>query len=394
MAVYVVTGKLGSGKTLVAVSKIREYLNRGCIVATNLDLNMEYLINPFSKKSRVIRVSDRPSVDDLKSLPRPYEGKYNEKKSGLLVFDECATWFNSRTWNDKGRKALIDWLLHARKYRWDIIFIIQNISMMDAQARDGFAEMVVHCRRLDRLTIPFLSFFGRLMGFNIRPPKVHWGIVKYGASDSSPMIERWVYTGTDLYKAYDTEQVFAENSDSLHSVLPPNTIYGRNTTHAEHNKRGLINAYNQFIENSQPRAAFFIGLLLATTLTFGATSFSSSSTSTQAGTVKAQSSAGIIEKPVSISDIEGIYITGSVKSTRSFDYMFQRGDDVIYPEYLDYEVRFINDCKASLFRGESQIYVTCSPYHSAPSKPQPREGAVARGTSNSVNSSMDLASNG
>ncbi|WP_303314291.1 zonular occludens toxin domain-containing protein [Dickeya fangzhongdai] len=40
MAVYVVTGKLGSGKTLVAVGKIQEKLVSGCKVATNLDLRI------------------------------------------------------------------------------------------------------------------------------------------------------------------------------------------------------------------------------------------------------------------------------------------------------------------------------------------------------------------
>ena len=29
MTVYIVTGKLGAGKTLAAVSRIRDYLNRG-----------------------------------------------------------------------------------------------------------------------------------------------------------------------------------------------------------------------------------------------------------------------------------------------------------------------------------------------------------------------------
>ena len=37
MAVHVVTGKLGSGKTLVSVSRIQDYLARGRIVATNLN---------------------------------------------------------------------------------------------------------------------------------------------------------------------------------------------------------------------------------------------------------------------------------------------------------------------------------------------------------------------
>lgn len=374
MSVYVVTGKLGSGKTLIAVSKIREYLNRGCVVATNLDLNMEKLVNPFAKLTRVIRVSDRPTVEEMKALPKPYEGDYDEKKSGLLVFDECATWFNSRTWNEAGRKELINWLLHARKLGWDIIFIIQNVSMMDTQAREGFAEMVVHCRRLDRLSIPFITFFFRLIGLEVRPPKIHWGIVKYGASDSSPMIERWVYSGSDLYDAYDTRQVFTENSDSMNSVLPPNTIYGRYTNHAEHNRRGFINTYNKLVENSKPRAAFLIGLLLSA-LALNLLPSDSEAVQQQA----AKTTETSLAAPVStISDIEGVAITASVKSSKSFDYVFQRGDDVIYPEHLGYKIRFITDCKSALIRDNQTFYVTCSPYRSPSEAPRPREGIEAQ----------------
>ena len=51
MAVYVVTGKLGAGKTLVAVGKIKDKLNQGCKVATNLDLNLDKLIGDRLRKA-------------------------------------------------------------------------------------------------------------------------------------------------------------------------------------------------------------------------------------------------------------------------------------------------------------------------------------------------------
>src|SRR5690606_41824258 len=52
--------------------------------------------------------------------------------------------------SDKGRTAVIDWCLHARKLGWDIIFIVQNISIVDKQARLALGEHLVICRRLDR----------------------------------------------------------------------------------------------------------------------------------------------------------------------------------------------------------------------------------------------------
>ncbi|WP_430623398.1 zonular occludens toxin domain-containing protein [Escherichia coli] len=82
---------------------------------------------------------------------------YDESRNGLLVLDECGTWFNSRSWGDKDRQPVIDWFLHARKLGWDIIFLIQDISIMDKQARLALAEHVVYCRRSDKLNIPFVG---------------------------------------------------------------------------------------------------------------------------------------------------------------------------------------------------------------------------------------------
>lgn len=41
MAVYFVTGKLGSGKTLFTIDIIQQALGQGRRVASNLDLNLE-----------------------------------------------------------------------------------------------------------------------------------------------------------------------------------------------------------------------------------------------------------------------------------------------------------------------------------------------------------------
>lgn len=212
MPVWFVTGKLGAGKTLVAVSRIQEYLQQGRPVATNLDLDLNAVLKPTNKTSRVIRLPDKPSSFDMDMLGRAYSGKYNEDKFGLIVLDELGTWLNSRTWSDKSRKALIDWLIHARKLYWDIIMIVQNIEMVDVQLRNALCEYLVVCRRTDRV---------KVMG--IKPPKVHVGKVYYGSSENPKLLEdRWFYRGTDLYKAYDTTQVFSDDYESgTHSLVPP-----------------------------------------------------------------------------------------------------------------------------------------------------------------------------
>lgn len=221
MAVYFITGKLGSGKTLISIGKMRDKLNRGCKVATNIDLNLHKLISPKSKNATVYRIPDKPELADLEAIGIGNE-TYDEEKNGLLVLDECGTWFNSRSWSDKSRQAVINWFLHARKLGWDIIFLVQDISIVDKQAREALAEHVVYCRRLDRVGIPFISALLRIANVRLTLPKAHLAIVKYGHMQSSMILERWLYMGKDLYKAYDTKQAFSDHYEhATYQLLPP-----------------------------------------------------------------------------------------------------------------------------------------------------------------------------
>lgn len=227
MAVYVVTGKLGAGKTLVAVSRIQRTLAKGGIVATNLNLKLHHFpqVGRYAKQCRVMRIADKPTLEDLESIGRG-NLTYDESKNGLLVLDECGTWFNSRNWSDKSRQPVIDWCLHARKLGWDIIFIIQDISLMDKQARDALAEHVVYCRRLDKLNIPIIGgLISVLSGGRLPLPKVHFGIVKYGDNPQSLTVDKWVYTGTDLYAAYDTKQIFTSDREISPPYCPLSPYY-------------------------------------------------------------------------------------------------------------------------------------------------------------------------
>jgi len=201
MAVYFITGKLGSGKSLAALDKIRERLSEGRRVATNLDL---YLDGMFTHcKSTAIRLPDKPRPQDMHELGQGYDAEdprdYDESKFGLIVLDECGTWLNTREWNDKERRKLIDWFLHARKLRWDVMFLIQDIEACDAQIVRSLCEHLVVCRRMDRF---------KMVG--IRLPRMHIANVYYGRS-TEVRVERWTYRGTDLFGAYDTRQVFRDD---------------------------------------------------------------------------------------------------------------------------------------------------------------------------------------
>lgn len=233
MTTYCITGTLGNGKTLCAVDRIRSYLWKGRRVATNLDLTLEKMLPSKNRTAQVVRLPDRPTAADLDALGLGCD-VLDESRYGLLVFDELATWLNSRSWDDPGRKALLDWLVHSRKRRWDVIFLIQHIESLDKQVRQMLVEYHVKVMRFDKVKIPLLSTIGGLLTLGLWDgslPKLHVGAVIYlpGSSAAHQLVtDRWIFKGTDLYEAYDTEQVISDSyAHGPFSYLPPWHVSGR-----------------------------------------------------------------------------------------------------------------------------------------------------------------------
>lgn len=251
MASYFITGKQGNGKSLVAVARIFDYLRRGNVVATNLDINLEGYLNPQSKKT-VIRVPDKPSVDDFEFLGYGNTG-YDEDKNGLLVLDELGAWFNSRSWQDKERKKLLEWFLYLRKRGWDVYLIVQDIDMVDAQLRGMLGEHLVCCRRLDRLKIPFIGSLLQLFGLRGVLPKIHRAKVFFGETEQDLCVDVWTYRGTEYYKAYDTKQIFSPAyAHGLHSVLSPWHSKGRHLPSARSWRDRLLAHWEAYVNPLTP----------------------------------------------------------------------------------------------------------------------------------------------
>jgi len=223
MAVYIVQGKLGTGKTKYCVGKLREALAKGRRAATNLDLKMDHLCLPQSR-STVIRVPDKPTAADLLTMGHGNPDSYDEDRNGVLVLDELGSWLNARQFQDKGRSALIDWLIHARKHGWDCYLIVQHLNMIDKQVRDALAEYVVRTIRADKMRIPVVGSF---LGDYGRMPRFH--IARIGLADAPGLtVDREWFRGDDLHDAYDTRQVFKDDPHATcYSYLSAWHLVGR-----------------------------------------------------------------------------------------------------------------------------------------------------------------------
>lgn len=233
MAVYAVQGKLGTGKSKFCVWMAKQAMWAGRRVAGNLDIRVEKL-NP-KKPGRYVRIPDKPTAFDLDSIGHGNPDSYDESLNGVLILDELGTWLNSRSFQDKGRADLLDWLIHARKKGWDVYLIVQDVVMIDKQVREALVEYSCNCIRMDKVKIPFIGWMiaqaGEALGaiFDTNRfrkwgylPFFHLVVARIGQGANSVIADRWTYTGRDLHDAYDTRQIF--RSDYEHgafSVLPP-----------------------------------------------------------------------------------------------------------------------------------------------------------------------------
>jgi hypothetical protein len=229
MADYAVTGKKGSGKSLFCVGVIRDSLASGKRVASNLDVHLDHLLSPSNKFS-YIRLPDRPTVADFEALGRGQSGVV-EDDNGIIVLDETSTFFNSRQFGDKTRQPMLDWLVHSRKLGWDVWYICQGLAQIDKQLRETMIEYHVTIKRTDKWPIPFFTPLAKLIGFNLRFPKYHIGIIRHGIERDALLIERRWYRGKEFFPAYDTQQIFLDRDHPLacgiHSKLSAFHLKGR-----------------------------------------------------------------------------------------------------------------------------------------------------------------------
>jgi hypothetical protein len=216
---WIIQGVRGEGKSLAAVGMIKEYLLRGRPVATNLDLYLENFL-PMDNSALCYRLPDHPRLEDFEMLPPAYDLSYKaEDMNGLLVLDELGTWLNSRSWNDKTRLKLLNWLFLSRKLHWDLILLAQDFAMIDSQVQSTLCDYLVQASRLDRQKIPYIAPLLELVGFNSFMPRIHRYHVFYGLSTAQPPIETWTFTGKEFYDGYDTNQRFRDGLEFVGSGL-------------------------------------------------------------------------------------------------------------------------------------------------------------------------------
>lgn len=331
MSCYFVYGTLGAGKGIFLARKMKEYLARGSRVATNVDLFPDKLcpntVEPISRLPSVFR------LEDLDQLGRGCPEEEKTKLGGLFL-DEGAVWLNSRTWNEKGRKELIDKLLMIRKLGWDIFIAIQDPESTDKQALGALGEHFICCTRLDHFRIPLISsildFYvlcktrGKQQHFNILPhinkASYRRGIQKQG---NKPYYSE-TYRPSDYYGMYDTNQIFEVDQEFLDGRLvdmrAPFTYVPGKTQ-----KQWFSPPEPLPEQKTKPKTKFpWFSLFLFIFFLLGAIFFFSVAFSSESNSPKAQTSPNAQQTnlPAVPDYLQGLYISGYL--------LIKRGDKLTY----------------------------------------------------------------
>lgn len=187
--ITLVTGKPGHGKSYYAVRQIRDALDRGQIVATNIELR-EGWSRTFANSNAVrwlipgrrAKVAQRDAehvyvthdITEMGRLRLPacgrcegcrQRGVCRKEGRGLMVLDEAHNWLNSRTWDqdDEGREvtkaqavrnrlSIVRLFSQHRKLGWDVLLLTQDEGNLDTQVRRNF-EYHTHLKNLKRYRV-------------------------------------------------------------------------------------------------------------------------------------------------------------------------------------------------------------------------------------------------
>lgn len=229
--IYFVYGRPGGGKSLFMAEKIYRELKRGKNVIANFEINTDYFkkCRHPEKLGQFIYASNAELTTQAYRNINPKEKNFsyinglwgfalnyhlnNRHKNGavkekqtLLVLDECAGLFNSRTFNASDRIAWLDFFAQHRKLGYTVYMIAQDDGQIDKQIRQMFHKQI-ECRCVTTMKL-FGKILALLCGGNlfVRIQRDYTLMKPMRKKDSKEYAK--YYTGKKYYKFYDSYKLF------------------------------------------------------------------------------------------------------------------------------------------------------------------------------------------
>lgn len=195
--ISLVTGKIGSGKTLYSVGLIVKHLAKGGTVYTNIQLNFDALAKLVRRRNRRVILPEQIIYIDLVECEKWQEAiKWGTTELAVLVLlDEIHLFFNARDWAKTAtlHKAMLSFLSQSRKACVDVVFIAQVATTLEKQFRVQ-CEWEFYCRKLKDIPIPL---FGNL-------PIDRMLLVQKDMESEKPISRKMVPYDREVWPCYDT----------------------------------------------------------------------------------------------------------------------------------------------------------------------------------------------
>lgn len=217
IAVTLVGGKPGNGKSLYAIQRAMDHWVRGHCVAISEHLHVywdEFKVDPETgKKARYtcktfarevcgVELQDEQftiiKYDDIKDF-------YSVIPHGstaspvLVILDEAHEEFNSRDWAtlQKEHPKTHSFLSHARHYHCAVIFLSQSVVKIDKQFRE-LCQHVWHMLDMMKIGVPGLPF--------LRWPFPWWRFLRKQMDEDGRTVIHWEFFTLDkrLYDLYES----------------------------------------------------------------------------------------------------------------------------------------------------------------------------------------------
>jgi len=190
-----VVAQTGHGKSLLVSAVIRDHLLSGRAVATNIEIYYPPDAPPFL----LTRLPDVPSAQDMHWLHLGYDGnEIDDKRNGLIVYDECSLLLNARQWQNN--TDLVQHLVNLRKHRYFFVAISQSFATLDSTIRAGFSARVIK-------TFVVSRFFGLHRAKVYDNESGHFND-KVGRVVSESLLSSFLYLRSNSKGFYSTEQSY------------------------------------------------------------------------------------------------------------------------------------------------------------------------------------------
>lgn len=190
MAISVIVGRPGQGKSILLVKHVRRWCRRGWPVYTNIDIKDAKFLKKYAKTFHYIE-----SFEEIINV-----------RHGKIILDEVQVYLNSRNWANLDERFQL-FLQQHRKKGLDIIGATQSIKRTDTVFRE-LVQFYFRVGKIFSFKIPYTSLaYGWFWQNEYDPDEID----TQGATRSENRL-RWlpdiIFADDVDFALYDTTQIY------------------------------------------------------------------------------------------------------------------------------------------------------------------------------------------